>query len=64
MPAPACKPPRDVTSPRMPPPQARATRMPMCSVRQTRLFQTWTPDQATQQRILVTNPARLYGFTG
>ena len=26
------------------------------------LFQTWTPDQATQHRILVTNPAKLYGF--
>ena len=26
------------------------------------LFQRWTPDQATQQRILVTNPATLYGF--
>jgi len=26
------------------------------------LFQAWTPDQATLQRILVTNPARLYGF--
>jgi predicted TIM-barrel fold metal-dependent hydrolase len=26
------------------------------------LFQMWTPDQATQQRILVTNPAKLYGF--
>jgi predicted TIM-barrel fold metal-dependent hydrolase len=26
------------------------------------LFQAWTPDQAKQQRILVTNPARLYGF--
>ena len=26
------------------------------------LFQMWTPDQATQHRILVTNPARLYGF--
>jgi predicted TIM-barrel fold metal-dependent hydrolase len=26
------------------------------------LFQAWTPDPATQQRILVTNPARLYGF--
>ena len=26
------------------------------------LFQLWTPDKATQQRILVTNPARLYGF--
>jgi predicted TIM-barrel fold metal-dependent hydrolase len=26
------------------------------------LFQEWTPDPATQQRILVTNPAKLYGF--
>jgi predicted TIM-barrel fold metal-dependent hydrolase len=26
------------------------------------LFQAWTPDQATQQRILVSNPAKLYGF--
>jgi predicted TIM-barrel fold metal-dependent hydrolase len=26
------------------------------------LFRMWTPDQATQQRILVTNPAKLYGF--
>ena len=26
------------------------------------LFQMWTPDKATQQRILVTNPAKLYGF--
>ena len=26
------------------------------------LFQTWTPDLATQHRILVTNPAKLYGF--
>ena len=26
------------------------------------LFQQWTPDEATQQRILVANPARLYGF--
>jgi predicted TIM-barrel fold metal-dependent hydrolase len=26
------------------------------------LFQMWTPDRATQQRILVTNPAKLYGF--
>jgi predicted TIM-barrel fold metal-dependent hydrolase len=26
------------------------------------LFQHWTPDQAVQQRILVSNPARLYGF--
>jgi predicted TIM-barrel fold metal-dependent hydrolase len=26
------------------------------------LFQLWTPDQAVQQRILVTNPAKLYGF--
>ena len=27
------------------------------------LFQSWTPDKAAQQRILVTNPARLYGFS-
>jgi predicted TIM-barrel fold metal-dependent hydrolase len=26
------------------------------------LFQIWTPDRATQHRILVTNPANLYGF--
>jgi 2-pyrone-4,6-dicarboxylate lactonase len=26
------------------------------------LFQRWTPDQSTQQRVLVTNPAKLYGF--
>jgi 2-pyrone-4,6-dicarboxylate lactonase len=26
------------------------------------LFQKWTPDQAVQQRILVANPAKLYGF--
>jgi predicted TIM-barrel fold metal-dependent hydrolase len=26
------------------------------------LFQMWTPDQATQHRILVANPAKLYGF--
>jgi predicted TIM-barrel fold metal-dependent hydrolase len=26
------------------------------------LFQLWTPDLAAQQRILVTNPAKLYGF--
>ncbi len=26
------------------------------------LFQLWTPDVATQHRILVTNPATLYGF--
>ena len=26
------------------------------------LFQAWTPDKATQQRILVTNPAKLYDF--
>ena len=26
------------------------------------LFQMWTPDRATQQRILVANPAKLYGF--
>jgi putative ABC transport system ATP-binding protein len=27
------------------------------------LFQQWTPDQATQHRILVANPAKLYGFS-
>jgi predicted TIM-barrel fold metal-dependent hydrolase len=27
------------------------------------LFQTWTPDQAAQQKILVANPAKLYGFS-
>jgi predicted TIM-barrel fold metal-dependent hydrolase len=26
------------------------------------LFQRWTPDQAVQRRVLVANPARLYGF--
>jgi predicted TIM-barrel fold metal-dependent hydrolase len=26
------------------------------------LFQEWTPDAAAQQRILVANPAKLYGF--
>jgi predicted TIM-barrel fold metal-dependent hydrolase len=26
------------------------------------LFQAWSPVKATQQRILVDNPARLYGF--
>jgi predicted TIM-barrel fold metal-dependent hydrolase len=26
------------------------------------LFQAWTPDEATRTRILVTNPAQLYGF--
>jgi predicted TIM-barrel fold metal-dependent hydrolase len=28
------------------------------------LFQRWTPDAATQARILVANPAKLYGFSG
>lgn len=28
------------------------------------LFQDWTPDAATRRRILVDNPARLYGFDG
>jgi predicted TIM-barrel fold metal-dependent hydrolase len=27
------------------------------------LFQEWTPDTATRKRILVDNPARLYGFS-
>jgi predicted TIM-barrel fold metal-dependent hydrolase len=26
------------------------------------LFQAWTPEAATQHRILVSNPAKLYGF--
>jgi predicted TIM-barrel fold metal-dependent hydrolase len=26
------------------------------------LFQMWTPDRAAQHRILVANPAKLYGF--
>ena len=26
------------------------------------LFQMWTPDRATQQRILVDNPAKPHGF--
>jgi len=26
------------------------------------LFQLWAPDRAIQHRILVTNPAKLYGF--
>ena len=28
------------------------------------LFLNWTPDNATQRRILVDNPARLYNFGG
>jgi predicted TIM-barrel fold metal-dependent hydrolase len=28
------------------------------------LFNEWTPDEATRRKILVTNPARLYGFPG
>ena len=27
------------------------------------LFQEWTPDAAVRQRILVNNPAQLYGFS-
>jgi predicted TIM-barrel fold metal-dependent hydrolase len=27
------------------------------------LFQAWTPDETTRRRILVTNPAKLYGFS-
>jgi len=27
------------------------------------LFQAWTPDKALQHRILVANPAKLYGFS-
>jgi 2-pyrone-4,6-dicarboxylate lactonase len=28
------------------------------------LFPAWTPDEVTRRRILVDNPARLYGFAG
>ena len=28
------------------------------------LFHAWTPHEAVRRRILVANPARLYGFTG
>jgi hypothetical protein len=48
----ACLPPREFTRPRMPlPPNALFE-----------LFQMWTLDPATQHRILVTSPAKLYGF--
>jgi predicted TIM-barrel fold metal-dependent hydrolase len=30
--------------------------------RRVDLFHDWTPDAATRRRILVDNPARLYGF--
>ena len=47
---PACLPPRHVSRPKvLPPPNACDTHL-------------WTPDRATRQRILVTNPAKLYGF--
>ena len=46
---PACLPPRHVSRPKVPPPNACDTHL-------------WTPDRATRQRILVTNPAKLYGF--
>jgi len=28
------------------------------------LFNEWTPDESVRRKILVTNPARLYGFSG
>jgi hypothetical protein len=43
---PACLPPRDVSRPKVPP-----------AGHLFELFQRWTPD-----RILVTNPAKLYRF--
>jgi hypothetical protein len=46
---PACLPPRPVSRPKVPPPNACDTHL-------------WTPGRATRQRILVTNPAKLYGF--
>ena len=75
---PACSPPRPVTRPKVPlPPNACDTHAlvwggdwPHPRVEGEmpdgghllELFQAWTPDKATQQRILVDNPARLYGF--
>jgi hypothetical protein len=47
---PACLPPRHVSRPKVPPPPNACN---------THL---WTLDRATRQRILVTNPAKLYGF--
>jgi hypothetical protein len=46
---PACLPPRHVSRPKVPPPNTCNTHL-------------WTPDRATRQRILVTNPAKLYEF--
>jgi hypothetical protein len=55
---PACLPPRNVSRPKV---AARRGRNARCR-HLFELFQLWTPDQATQHRILVTNPAKLYGF--
>ena len=55
---PACLPPRDVTRPTE---RIRAGEM-LNAGHLLELFQAWTPDRATQQRILVDNPAKLYGF--
>jgi hypothetical protein len=56
---PACLPPRDVSRPKLPPPRDA------CDTH-AYVFgpasQMWTPDRAIQQGILVTNPAKLYGF--
>ena len=51
--APPCLPPREVTRPGEMPDAGHLFE----------LFQQWTPDEATRARILVGNPAKLYGFT-
>ena len=56
---PACLPPRNVSRPKVLP--RVEGEMPDAG-HLFELFQLWTPDQATQHRILVTNPAKLYGF--
>ena len=58
---PACLPPRDVSRPKLPPPP-NACDTPDAG-HLFELFQTWTPDLSTRHRILVTNPATLYGFS-
>jgi hypothetical protein len=55
---PACLPPRHVSRPKVP---RVGGEMPDAG-HLFELFQLWTPDPATQHRILVTNPAKLYGF--
>jgi predicted TIM-barrel fold metal-dependent hydrolase len=53
---PACPAPREPGRPRIP--------LPPGSCDTHDLFQQWTPDDASRRRILVANPARLYGFAG